>query len=340
MYVRLSGKVCGAVAAVVALLGVAACGSDTAGGASGAGAAPAAVETRIQPYIDASITSVALDEMASTTGVADAVLAFALASGDSCTPAWGGTRPLTDPALVDAAKGLTARGGRITVATGGANGPYLENACTDADALAGAYRAALDAVGSNRLDVDVEADVPADTVVSALKQLQDERATSVSLTLPVESAGLTPNALSLVRAADEAGVTADVNAMIMNFHADGAWATAMTDATGAVLGQLRQLRPDEPAAQTAARTGVTFMLGRTDLGAVTTLDDAAAVTRDARARGLGSVGFWSVGRDNGGCPDASAAAYDCSGIAQSRFAFTEIVRDNLVDTAPPEDSAR
>jgi chitinase len=292
----------------VALLGVAACGSDTAGDASGAGAAPAAVETRIQPYIDASITSVALDEMASSTGVDDAVLAFALASGDSCTPAWGGTRPLTDPALVDAAKGLTARGGRITVATGGANGPYLENACADADALAGAYGAALDAVGSNRLDVDVEADVPVDTVVSALKQLQDERATSVSLTLPVESSGLTPDALALVRAADEAGVTADVNAMIMNFH--------------------------------AARTGVTFMLGRTDLGAVTTLDDAAAVTRDARARGLGSVGFWSVGRDNGGCPDASAAAYDCSGIAQSRFAFTEIVRDNLADTAPPEDSAR
>jgi chitinase len=338
VHVWWSGKTCGAAAAIVALLGVAACGSD----AAGSGSAPAAVETRIQPYIDASITSVALDDMANTTGVDDAVLAFALASGDSCTPTWGGTRPLTDPALVDAAKSLTARGGQITVATGGANGPYLENACADADALAGAYRAALDAVGSNRLDVDIEADVPVGTVVSALKQLQDERRTSVSLTLPVESAtgGLTTTALSLVRAADEAGVTADVNAMIMNFHADGAWATAMIDATGAVLGQLRRLRPDEPAAQTAGRTGVTFMLGRTDLGAVTTLDDAAAVTRDARARGLGSVGFWSVGRDTGGCPDASAAAYDCSGISQSRFAFTEIVRDNLADTAPPEDSAR
>ncbi|MCW0213619.1 MAG: carbohydrate-binding protein CenC [Pseudonocardia sp.] len=322
------------------LLALAACGGDVSGTPEGTAGSP--VETRIRPYVDASLTALPLEDMAGSTGVDNAVLSFVLAGGNSCTPSWGGTRALTDPALAGAAKDLTARGGEITVATGGANGPYLENVCTDSEALAGAYRAALDAVASNRLDVDIEAEVPVGTVVAALKSLQDERGTAVSLTLPVAGPdeGLTPAGLALARAADEAGVAVEINAMIMNFPARGDWAAAMTNATGAVLRQVQELRPDESAAAAAARTGVTFMLGRTDLGAVTTLDDAAAVTRDARARGLGSVGFWSAARDNGGCPDASAAAFDCSGITQSRFAFTEIVRDTLADTAPPEENAR
>jgi chitinase len=323
---------------VLPTLLLAACGAgpsadeDTSAARTGAG-------PRVQPYLDASLAPSPLPAMADATGVTNAVLGFVLAGAAGCTPSWGGTQPVTAPAVVAAARDLTERGGAVAVATGGATGTYLENACPDAASLAGAYGEALDAVGSTALVVDVEEDVPVATVVDALRTVQDERRATVTLTLEVDDAerGLTPSALDLVRAADAAGVDARVDAMIMNFPYTGSWADAMTAATGTVLTQLGDVWSGTEGSAVAARTGVTFMLGRTDTGAVTTLDDATAVVRDARERGLGTVGFWSVGRDNGGCPDRPTASFDCSGLAQSPFAFTLAARDAA---ASPEEGSR
>jgi chitinase len=328
-----------ALLALPALL-LAACGSaPTAGeGTPGDPGAPAS-GTRLLPYVDASLVPSPLPAMADASGVSDAVLGFVLAGG-GCTPSWGGTQPVTAPAVVAAARDLTDRGGAVAVATGGASGTYLESVCPDAASLAQAYGEALDAVGSTDLVVDVEEDVPVATVVEALRTVQDERHATVTLTLKVDDAerGLTEPAVDLVRAADAAGVGARVDAMIMNFPYTGSWADAMTGATDTVLTQLRQVRPGADESAVAARTGAVFMLGRTDLGAVTTLDDASAVVRHARERGLGTVGFWSVGRDNGSCPDRPTASFDCSGIAQSPFAFTLAARDAAV--ASPEEGPR
>ncbi|MCE0768417.1 carbohydrate-binding protein CenC [Pseudonocardia kujensis] len=342
-----------ALLALPALL-LAACGTAPAAGEGtpGGAAAPAqtatttattattAAGTRLQPYVDASLVPSPLPAMADASGVTDAVLGFVLAGPGGCTPTWGGTQPVTAPAVVAAARDLTGRGGAVAVATGGATGSYLESACPDAPSLARAYGEALDAVGSTALVVDVEEDVPVATVVEALRTVQDERHATVTLTLKVDDAerGLTAAAVDLVRAADAAGVDAHVDAMVMNFPYTGSWADAMTGATDTVLDQLGEVWSRADEASVAARTGVVFMLGRTDLGAVTTLDDAGAVVRDARERGLGTVGFWSVGRDNGGCPDRPTASYDCSGIAQSPFAFTLAARDAAA--ASPEEGPR
>lgn len=329
-----------------ALLLLAACGAaptageDTPAGSAAPGGASGTSPTRVLPYVDASLAPSPLPAMADASGVTDAVLGFVLAGAGGCTPTWGGTQPVTAPAVVAAARDLTDRGGAVAVATGGATGTYLESACPDAPSLVRAYGEALDAVGSTELVVDVEADVPVATVVEALRTVQDERHATVTLTLKVDDVerGLTPSAVALVRAADQAGVDARVDAMIMNFPYTGSWADAMTGATDTVLAQLGEVWSGSDEAAVAARTGVVFMLGRTDLGAVTTLDDATAVVRDARGRGLGTVGFWSVGRDNGGCPDRPTASFDCSGIAQSPFAFTLAARDAAA--ASPEEGPR
>ncbi|MFR9803077.1 carbohydrate-binding protein CenC [Pseudonocardia sp. RS010] len=333
------------LALVVPLL--AACGAgpstdaepDTARADTAATAAPPS-GTRLRPYVDASLAPSPLPAMADATGVADAVLGFVLAGPTGCTPTWGGIEPVTAPAVVAAARDLTGRGGTVAVATGGASGTYLESTCPDAASLARAYGEALDAVGSTDLVVDVEEDVPVATVVEALRTVQEERGATVTLTLKVDDAdrGLTGPAVDLVRASDRAGVDAHVDAMVMNFPYTGSWADAMTDATDTVLAQLGEIRPGADEAAVAARAGVTFMLGRTDLGATTTLDDATALVRAARDRGLGTVGFWSVGRDNGGCPDRPTASFDCSGIAQSPFAFTLAARDAAA--ASPEEGPR
>jgi chitinase len=68
------------------------------------------------------------------------------------------------------------------------------------------------------------------------------------------------------------------------------------------------------------------MAGRNDTGPVTTLADATAVAEYAAGGGAARVAFWSIGRDNGGCPDGSVAP-TCSGIAQDRYAFARAVAE-------------
>jgi chitinase len=319
-----------AVAAALALT-LAGCtggSTDAAGPAAGTGGPASAA---FAPYVDATLKNDRLVEMADATGVSNAVLAFALADGGRCAPSWGGVRPLTDPTLLAAIGDLRARGGQIAVATGGANGPYLENACGSAGELATAYGQVLDATGTNQLDVDIEAEVPTDTVVQALAQVQAQRGTVVSLTLQVadQEQGLDEDALDIVRAADKAGLRFVVNAMIMNFPYQGSWRQAMVDALDATESQLHEVWPAASASEVDARLGFTVMIGRTDMGAVTTLDDARALADEAHTRGLDHARIWSLGRDNGGCPGSTTAAPDCSGVEQAPFAFTEMFRDVL-----------
>jgi chitinase len=297
-------------------------------------------EVAVAPYVDLTTPPVpSLTAVADATGQSDLVLAFVLAGpGGTCAPTWGATTPMSDPAMRGRIAALRARGGTTTVSSGGALGTYLETACPDARSLSGAYARALDAVGTDHLDVDVETDrgraVPLDRLADALARLQRERGTRITLTVQVDGAreGLSEDAAALVRAVTAAGVAARVNLMVMNFDHDGAWADAMIGATATVLGQLEALWPGSESAEVRRRTAVTFMLGRNDMDMTTTPADATALVATARRTGLGGVGFWALGRDNGGCPGTTTEADDCSGLTQAPWAFTRIARGF---TAPP-----
>jgi chitinase len=287
---------------------------------------------RVAPYVDLTTPPLPdLGALAAASGQPDVVLAFVLA-GATCTPTWGGTTPMTDPAVQRSIAALKARGGTPTVSSGGAVGTSLETRCPDARSLATAYGAALDAVGTDHLDVDVETDtgraVSVARIADALALLQEERGTRITLTVQVEDAasGMTATAKDLVRAVSDRGVAARVNLMVMNFGASGSWSAAMLDAATASTRTLQQMWPGSEPADVAARVGVTLMLGRNDTDATTTLADARAVVAGARAAGYGYVGAWSLARYNGGCPGTEAEADDCSGIDQSRWAFTRALQ--------------
>lgn len=101
---------------------------------------------------------------------------------------------------------------------GGALGPYLEHLCGTAAELAEAYKIVLDTVGTNHLDVDVEAPVNLDIMNQALRMVQQERPnTTVSFTLMIqgEDYGLTPAlGVDVLNHAVRTGVRVDtVNAM-------------------------------------------------------------------------------------------------------------------------------
>jgi chitinase len=308
-----------AAGAVGCALALTACASSPASPAapSGPSAGPSTAA-----YVDVTAERDTLAHTAEASGLRQFVLAFVLSDGGACRPSWGGIRAVDDPALAREIADLQEAGGDVVVASGGADGNYLENACPDADSLAAAYADVLDATHSRRLEVDIEQDVPSEVVVDALARLRQERGTEVTLTLQVQSAeqGLTDRAVAALEAAAAAGLDVRVNAMIMNFPDPGNWAGAMTAAADRSAAQIMQVRPDLDAAAAHRLLGLTFMIGRNDTGPVTTLDDAVRVTEYAAGGGAGSVAFWSLGRDNGDCPDGTLQS-TCSGIAQDRYAF-------------------
>ena len=71
--------------------------------------------------------------------------------------------------------------------------------------------------------------------------------------------------------------------------------------------------------------GVTPMIGRNDTGPIFSIADGQKLITWANGNHIGLVAFWSVGRDNGGCPGGGVSA-TCSSISQSTFEFTNIFK--------------
>lgn len=174
--------------------------------------------------------------------------------------------------MIGEVNGLKGVGGDVTVATGGAAGPYLETTCGSSSTLLAAYKKALDAVGSNRLDVDVEAAIPVAQVNTALKQLQSERGTTITYTLRVQAQdyGIDPFSAQILQDAASRGLNVTVNPMLMDFGFSGAWGDAIISAAGATLGQMKQIWPGKSDADLRRMLGLTPMIGRNDTGPTTT----------------------------------------------------------------------
>ncbi|GDY31873.1 cellulose binding domain-containing protein [Gandjariella thermophila] len=281
---------------------------------------------RVAPYVDITYASPTLADVARATGQKDFTLAFALASSTGCEPQWGGTVPLADPRVIGEVNDLKALGGSVIVSTGGAMGPYLENTCGSVDALYNAYTKVLDAVGANSLDVDVEASIPVATVNQALLRLRQSRGTAVSYTLRVQGQdyGVDPFSVQILQDAAARGLNVVVNPMLMDFGYTGSWSDAMISAANATLNQMKNIWPSRGDAAQRAMLAITPMIGRNDSGMVTDEPTARQLLSWAQSNHIARIGFWSVGRDNGGCPGAVQPT--CSGISQGTYDFTNIFK--------------
>lgn len=299
--------------------------SASASASASAGTVTIPATLKVAPYIDIVSGTVDVSDVASETGQKDFALAFVLAdSAGTCTPTWGGKTAIGDSTIAAEIDKIDAAGGSSIVATGGATGTYLETACSEEE-LVTAYETALDAAGSNRLDVDIEQSVTVETVAGALAALQKARGTAITLTLPVAGTtqGLADAGIELLKAVEDTGVEVTVNAMTMNFDAaGGGWGRAMTLAGAAVRDDLASIWSDKSDTELYAMLGVTPMIGVNNTGGTTKTADAKLLLTWATEKGLGFVRFWSVNRDNGGCTDGSVAS-NCSGISQTTYQFTD-----------------
>jgi len=210
-------------------------------------------------------------------------------------------------------------------------GPYLEHLCSTVDDLANAYKLALDTVGTNHLDVDVEAPINNDLVNSALAQVQKERPdVTVSYTLMIqgEDYGMTPAlGVDVLKSAVANGVRVDtVNAMVMEFGcATADFGVCIVNTAGAVLKQMEEIFPDKSDAELKSMLGLTPMIGRNFNGNTFQLANARTVVDWATQNNIGLLAFWSIERDNGGCSGTVSPYF--SGVDQQRFDFTKIFKE-------------
>jgi len=162
----------------------------------------------------------------------------------------------------------------------------------------------------------------------AIAQVQRERSgTTVSYTLEIQSDdyGLTPAlGVDVLTNAKSNGVTvAIVNPMTMDFGSSREWGDAVIAAAQSTLNQMKSIWPEKSAADLNRMLGVTPMIGKNDTGPIFSIADGQKLVSWANSNHIGSLGFWSEGRDNGGCP-GGAVSPTCSSISQSQFQFTTI----------------
>jgi len=292
---------------------------------------PAGGSPRAWPYIDITMASPTMASVASATGQKHFTVAFIIGSAAGCVPTWGGTIPLTEARIVNDINAIKAQGGEVTIAFGGALGPYLEHVCGTQAQLANAYKQVIDTLGITHIDVDIEASVNVDMMNKALRQVQQERpATAVSYTLMVQGDdyGITPQlGYDVLVNAKANGVNVGiVNPMTMEFGSSRSdWGDAVIAAANATLAQMAQIWPERTDAQRKRMLGVTPMIGRNFNGRIFQIEDGSQLVSWANANHIGLLGFWSVGRDNGGCPGGGVSA-TCSSISQSTHQFTNIFR--------------
>lgn len=273
-----------------------------------------AAATEVAPYFEAwnyggSFKPATLMAAKSAGGVMGATMAFGVSAG-GCTLGGGLDAIMSGAGKTDVAN-FQAAGGRVILSFGGADGTYLEGACSD-DGMYNLIKSVIDTTQVFSIDFDVEGSQLDNTALNTrrnnvVKRLQATYPSLyVSYTLPVDPTGLESDALAVIRSANSAGVKVSmVNVMAMDY---GSPSSAMGDlAISAATGTFNQIKgifTGKTDAQLWAMIGVTPMIGVNDTQSeVFTVADASKLTSFAQQNGLGLLSYWALQRDMPGGSD-------------------------------------
>jgi hypothetical protein len=260
----------------------------------------------------------------------------------SCTAYWNGdtTQPIATSSFGPDIAAIQARGGNVIPSFGGysadTTGTELADSCTSVSAIAQVFEQLITTYHVPRIDLDVEANSLTNTAginrrneAIALTEAwaaAHHRSIQFSYTLPTFATGLTPAGLAVLQnaAADGARVSV-VNVMTFDYYYGTAqeMATDTETAAAGVVSQLQSLYPGARPARLWHMIGVTEMPGIDDFGPGETFTqaDAATVLHWAQGKGISTLSFWALQRDNGGCPGVKGAG-SCSGLAQPAWYFS------------------
>ncbi|WP_392674482.1 glycosyl hydrolase family 18 protein [Streptomyces sp. LN785] len=337
---RTVGAVLGALAKAVASAGLV-LGSGAGAQAAATAATPLPAHV-FAPYFEA-YNGDSPAALSAASGAKYLTMAFIQteASG-SCTPYWNGesSQPIAQAQFGADFTTMRSRGGDVIPSFGGYaadNGATeIADSCTSVDSIAAAYEKVITTYDVSRLDMDIEDNsltnsAGIDRRNKAIKKVQDwaaanGRSVQISYTLPTTTSGLADSGLAVLRNAVSNGAKVDVvNLMTFDYY-DGAAHNMGTDtqtATSGLHDQLAGLYPGRTSAQLWAMVGVIEMPGIDDYGPAETFTtaDATSVYNWAVSKGIGTLSFWALQRDNGGCP-GTGGSDSCSGIAQDTWYFS------------------
>jgi Ricin-type beta-trefoil lectin domain/Glycosyl hydrolases family 18 len=261
----------------------------------------------------------------SATGVKWFTMAFMLSNG-ACSPLWDGWRPLTGGNDQTTINNIRAAGGDVAISFGGASGPWLEQTCTSASALASAYQQVINAYGLQALDIDIEGTVynnptSQQRTIDALKIVRaNNPGVTIYVTLPSDQSG--PDS-SMINRAAASGLTVD-GWTIMPFDFGGNGQNMGTLSIQAAEGLKNTLKngygyTDDQAYRHA---GISSMNGITDVGETVTVAHFQTMLAYAQQHHLARFTFWSANRDR---PCTGGPADSCSGISQNAWDFTRVI---------------
>lgn len=327
---------------------------DTRGTTQAAAPLPARV---FAPYFE-SWTGESPAALAAQSGAKHLTMAFIqTAAAGSCTPYWNGnsSTPIAASSFGSDIKTIQAAGGDVIPSFGGyaadTTGTEIADSCTDVNQIAAAYEKVITTYDVARLDMDIEVDsldntAGVDRRNKAIKLVQDWAAASgrkveFSYTLPTTTKGLAASGLAVLKNAVTNGARVDVaNLMTFDYYDNATHQMANDTETAAqgLYNQLAKLYPAKTPAQLWGMIGVTEMPGVDDFGPAETftLANATQVYNWAVAKGINTLSFWALQRDNGSCP-GGAAADNCSGIPQNTWDFTHVFAPFTSGTTAPAD---
>jgi hypothetical protein len=296
----------------------------------------------VAPYFEAW-TGESPAALAAASGNKYLTLAFLQTDAPgSCTAYWNGdtTQPIAKATFGKDIAAIQARGGNVIPSFGGywadTTGTELADSCTSVDAIAQVYESLVRTYGVSRIDLDIEADsinntAGVDRRNKAIAKVQrwahrNGRSVQFSYTLPSFTNGLAASGVALLRNAVDNGAKVDVVNIMTFDYWDGLTHDMAADTKTAAAGlhdQLAALYPSKSDKKLWSMIGVTEMPGIDDYGPEETFTTADAVTVEnwAVAKGINTLSFWALQRDNGGCV-GTAGAGACSGIAQDTWYFS------------------
>jgi hypothetical protein len=342
------------------LVTVAAAAGGLVGTAGAAHAAGTTLPAHLSaPYFEA-YNGDSLSGLASSSGNKYLSMAFIqTASQGSCTPLWNGdpNLPIASSHFGSDISTIQANGGNVIPSFGGFTaddqGTEIADSCTNVASIAAAYESVITTYNVPRIDLDTEDNSLTNTAGidrrnQAIAMVEswaasNGRTLQFSYTLPTTTSGLDTTGLAVLKSAVKYNARIDVvNLMTFDYY-DGATHEMGTDAENATTGlynQLASLYPSKTSAQLWGMIGITVMPGVDDYGTAetTTLADTKKVESWAAGKGVNTVSFWALQRDNGSCPDGTSGSDSCSGIAQNTWDFSKALEAfNGGTTVPTND---
>jgi hypothetical protein len=297
------------------------------------------------PYFETYDTSAGPAALAQQSGARFLSLAFLeTAQAGSCTAYWNGdtSEPISPASFGSDIAAIQASGGNVIPSFGGytadTTGTELADSCSSVSSIAQVYESLITTYNVPRIDLDIEGTSLSDTAgVNRRNEAIAEteawaaahgRSIQFSYTLPTFPTGLPAAELAVLQNAVADGARiATVNLLTFDYFI-GTEQNMLTDtesAASALVGQLQSLYPGEPSRQLWHMVGVTEMPGIDDFGPDETFTKAQAVAilLWADRMGIGTLSFWALQRDNGGCPGTKGAG-TCSGITQPTWFFSHV----------------